>query len=100
MPKPIGMPEASRAAVLACPDERRRWVAAPQEISVGVWVSGPVPRETAFENTGGPFYLEATGTERDSIPDDLSLGVWTQAGLVVCICCMHRPSVWSGQPRR
>lgn len=88
-PKPIGMPDAARETVLAWPEARHRWVTEPQELAPGVWLSGPVPRETAFEDTGGPFYLDATGTEHDLIPDDLSLGVQTQAGLVVCLGCCH-----------
>lgn len=88
-PRPIGMPESEQAAVRALPETRRRWVTAPVELDAGVWVSGPVPRETAFEDTGGPFFLDAGGSETDLIPDDLSLGVQTRAGLVVCLGCCH-----------
>lgn len=88
-PKPIGMPPAAREAVRVAGDARRRWVTQPVELDVGVWLTGPVPRETSFENTGGPFYWDADGLEPDPILDDLSLCVRTNAGWVVCLGCCH-----------
>ena len=52
-------------------------------------MTGPVPRITAYEDTGGPFFMNAEGTQADAIPDDLSLWVQTRAGLVVCLGCCH-----------
>ena len=88
-PKPIGMPASAREAVQAAGDTRCRWVTRPTELDAGVWLTGPVLRETTFENTGGPFYWDAAGQEPDSIPDDLSLCVRTGAGWVVCLGCCH-----------
>lgn len=88
-PKENGMPRASAQAVESLPEARRRWVAAAQAVCEGVWVTGPVPRVTAYEDTGGPFYLDAGGTRADGIPDDLSLWIHTPAGLVVCLGCCH-----------
>ena len=88
-PKPIGMPASAREAVQAAGDTRCRWVTRPTELDAGVWLTGPVLRETTFENTGGPFYWDAAGREPDPIPDDLSLCVRTGAGWVVCLGCCH-----------
>jgi len=88
-PKPIGMPSSSAAAVQELPGTRRRWVSAPAALSAHVWLTGPVPRVTAYEDTGGPFFLDAEGKRADVIPDDLSLWIDTPAGLVVCLGCCH-----------
>jgi 7,8-dihydropterin-6-yl-methyl-4-(beta-D-ribofuranosyl)aminobenzene 5'-phosphate synthase len=54
--------------------------------SFGVITS--IPRDTAFENTGGTFSLDSKGELTDTIPDDLSLFFLTSRGIVlVCGCC-------------
>jgi len=88
-PKPIGMPEKSRAAVYASAGTRCQWVRRPRAVSAGVWITGPEPRVTDFEDTGGPFFLDPAGTLSDPIPDDLSLCVHTAGGWVVCLGCCH-----------
>lgn len=74
-PKQIGMPNSSVCAVQELPEERRRWVSSPTALSAHVWLTGGVPRETAYEDTGGPFFLDEAGRQTDGIPDDLSLGI-------------------------
>ena len=88
-PKPIGMPDRSVETVKALPDARRSWVTVPWALDEGVMLTGPVPRVTAYEDTGGPFFLDAEGKLTDAIADDLSLWVQTLAGLVVCLGCCH-----------
>jgi 7,8-dihydropterin-6-yl-methyl-4-(beta-D-ribofuranosyl)aminobenzene 5'-phosphate synthase len=88
-PKPIGMPDEVKMAVRALPDSRRCWVSTPWALAEGVMVTGPVPRITAYEDTGGPFFLDEEGQVADVIPDDLSLWIETRAGLVVCLGCCH-----------
>ncbi len=88
-PKQIGMPSSSVEAVQKLPEERRRWVSSPTALSAHVWLTGGVPRETAYEDTGGPFFLDEAGMHTDGIPDDLSLWIETPAGLVVCLGCCH-----------
>lgn len=88
-PKQIGMPGSSVEAVQNLPGARRRWVSEPITLSTHVWLTGVVPRETAYEDTGGPFFLDEAGRETDEIPDDLSLWVQTPAGLVICLGCCH-----------
>jgi 7,8-dihydropterin-6-yl-methyl-4-(beta-D-ribofuranosyl)aminobenzene 5'-phosphate synthase len=87
--KENGMPRASAQAVERLEESRRRWVPAAQAVCEGVWLTGPVPRVTAYEDTGGPFYLDAGGLQPDEVPDDLSLWIQAPAGLVVCLGCCH-----------
>ncbi|MDD4017388.1 MAG: MBL fold metallo-hydrolase [Kiritimatiellae bacterium] len=89
MPKPIGMPGPSVEAVQKLPEARRHWISAPAALSEHVWLTGCVSRETAYEDTGGPFFLDAEGEHADAIPDDLSLWIETRDGLVVCLGCCH-----------
>ncbi len=89
MPKPIGMPKASEQAVRSLPDARRCCVSNAWALAEGVMLTGPVPRITAYEDTGGPFFMDAEGKHADLIPDDLSLWIKTHAGLVVCVGCCH-----------
>ena len=52
-------------------------------------ITGYIPRETEFEDTGGPFYLDPEGKRPDLIDDDLALWIRTDQGLVVCLGCCH-----------
>ena len=88
-PKPIGMPEEVKMAVRALPDTRRCRVSTPWALAEGLMITGPVPRVTAYEDTGGPFFLDTEGKHADMIPDDLSLWIETRAGLVLCLGCCH-----------
>ncbi len=54
-----------------------------------IWATGPIPRETTFEDTGGRFSLDAAGEQEDVIVDDQALCVRTERGLVVLLGCAH-----------
>ncbi len=75
--------------------DRKAWAAlsiattAPMEIIPGVFVTGPIPRVTDFEDTGGDFYLDAACTQPDPLIDDQSLYCRTAQGLVVVLGCAH-----------
>jgi len=84
----IGMPYEARVAVERMGD-RFRAATAPVEVIPGLFVTGPVPRETDFEDTGGPFVSEPGGSVPDELPDDQSLFFRTPAGLVVVAGCAH-----------
>ena len=88
-PKLIGMPGPSAEAVHKLAEARRRWVCAPTTLNEHVSLTGVVPRETAYEDTGGPFFLDEAGRQTDGLPDDLSLWIQTPAGLVICLGCCH-----------
>lgn len=87
--KAIAMPAASREAVLALPEQRRRWVSRPVCPAPGIGITGPIPRNNSFEDVGGPFFLDAAGSRPDPIGDDMALYIRTDSGLVVCLGCCH-----------
>lgn len=86
--KPIGMPQEARAALAARP-ERVRPVTGPTRIIEGVWATGPIPRRTAFEDTGGPFFTDAACRTPDYILDDQALWLETGEGVVMLLGCAH-----------
>ncbi|MBM4148105.1 MAG: MBL fold metallo-hydrolase [Lentisphaerae bacterium] len=84
----IGMPAHARRAV-----EKRRtsttWTRGQTEVAPGMFVTGPIPRRTAFEGTGGPFFLDADGKTPDPIEDDQAMWILTRDSLVVLLGCAH-----------
>ena len=84
----IGMPPAS-AAALGRMEERIVWTGSPTPIAEGVCVTGPIPRNTASEDVGGPFYLDPKCTRRDDLPDDQAVWLETEEGIVVLLGCAH-----------
>lgn len=84
----IGMPED---AVEALEEKGRRvmLVTAPALLAPGVYLTGPIPRETAFEDVGGPFFLDPEGVEPDLIEDDMALWIETPRGKAVVCGCAH-----------
>lgn len=85
----IGMADAVQQALALLPPERYRVLDAPCYLRPGIGISGPVPRQTAFEDTGGPFYLDEDKTRPDLLDDDLSLWFETTDGLVIVTGCCH-----------
>ncbi|NLP10110.1 MBL fold metallo-hydrolase [bacterium] len=86
--KPVSIPATSRASL----DQAGRqvvWVTGPLTLFSQVELSGPIPRDTDFEDTGGPFYLDPQGVQSDQLEDDLALWIPTTKGLVVCLGCCH-----------
>ena len=65
------------------------WTPRPTEILPGVFATGSIPRQTDYEDTGGPFYLDAKGSEPDLVEDDQALWFDTPEGLVVALGCAH-----------
>jgi len=88
-PRQIQMPGASMIAIDALSQQNLHWVQQPMRISDLIGVTGPIPRQTAFEDTGGPFYLDPGGRRADAMDDDLALWIETDRGLVVCVGCSH-----------
>ena len=84
----IGMPDPSRAVL----DQAGRavvWVDGPREVLPGVRVTGPVPRVTDYEDTGGDFFLDAACSRPDPLTDDQAVYFDTREGLVVLLGCAH-----------
>jgi 7,8-dihydropterin-6-yl-methyl-4-(beta-D-ribofuranosyl)aminobenzene 5'-phosphate synthase len=62
---------------------------APTAVLDGLMVTGPVPRTTDFEDTGGPFFLDAECTRPDPLQDDQAVFFESREGLVVLLGCAH-----------
>ena len=88
-PKSIGIPDAARKAFLDQPPERVHAVRGTAMLTQNIGLVAPIPRETSYEDTGGPFYLDPEGRQPDPIEDDLSLWIDTEAGVIVCLGCAH-----------
>ena len=65
-------------------------VAKPTEIFAGAWLTGPVPRTHPERNWSGTGRVKtAESLVEDTIPEDLSLVLDTERGLVVVSGCGH-----------
>lgn len=62
----------------------------PAELFPGVWLTGPVRRRHAERNwPAGVSIVTATGLAPDTLPEDMSLVIQTDNGLVVVTGCGH-----------
>jgi 7,8-dihydropterin-6-yl-methyl-4-(beta-D-ribofuranosyl)aminobenzene 5'-phosphate synthase len=86
--KPIGMPQSGLAS-LTKNKSRVQSVSAVKHISNEIGITGPIPRESTFEDTGGPFFLDPERLRPDPIEDDLAMWFNTRKGLVVLTGCCH-----------
>jgi 7,8-dihydropterin-6-yl-methyl-4-(beta-D-ribofuranosyl)aminobenzene 5'-phosphate synthase len=59
------------------------------EVVPGIRVTGEIPRNNDFEDTGGPFFLDEAMTRPDPLLDDQALFMPTPAGMVVILGCAH-----------
>ncbi len=87
--RPIHMPQPAMAAIDKLPWKHLSWVQQPVWLSENVGIVAPIARETDYEDSGGPFYLDPEGRRPDPIEDDLALWIKTRSGLVVCVGCCH-----------
>jgi len=60
-----------------------------REIAPGIYLTGEVPRLTAFEKGDAGIYCDTTGCSPDLVQDDQSLVLETDKGLVVILGCCH-----------
>lgn len=60
-----------------------------REIAPGIHLTGEVPRVTEFEAGDQGLFCDCTGQELDSTPDDQSLVLETDRGLVLLLGCCH-----------
>lgn len=61
----------------------------PVEVVPGIWMTGEIPRTNDFEDTGGPFFLDAALTQPDPLLDDQAVYFHTPEGVVVVLGCAH-----------
>ena len=87
--RPIQMQPESTAALDELPRHRLHCLEQPLSLHKRIGLSGPIPRETSYEDTGGAFYLDPEGIHSDLIEDDLALWTQTHDGLIVCVGCAH-----------
>jgi len=87
--RPVQMPQESMAAIHSVPFDRLHWVPRPIMLAEKIGTTGPIPRETSYEDTGGLFYLDPKGKRPDPIEDDLALWIRTDDGVIVCVGCCH-----------
>jgi 7,8-dihydropterin-6-yl-methyl-4-(beta-D-ribofuranosyl)aminobenzene 5'-phosphate synthase len=84
----IGLPELAEK-FLSHREKYFKPVTESTEIAPRVWLTGEVPRETEFEDTGGDFWRDANCSRPDLIEDDLSLWVERDEGLWIFLGCAH-----------
>jgi 7,8-dihydropterin-6-yl-methyl-4-(beta-D-ribofuranosyl)aminobenzene 5'-phosphate synthase len=66
----------------------------PKELAPGVWLTGPVPRPHPERYWGPPASIvTGEGLVADSIPEDMSLIIETDRGLVLVVGCGHAGTV-------
>lgn len=80
--RPIGMPVSGFAG-------ERVLVTEPTRLTERLWLTGPVPRRTDFEDPGGPFFLDDACTRPDPLADDQAAFVETSLGTVAILGCAH-----------
>lgn len=61
----------------------------PTRIAGSLFATGEIPRVTAFEDTGGPFFLDEACTRPDPMLDDQALFFESSGGIVVLLGCAH-----------
>ena len=65
------------------------WTEAPTEVGEGLMLTGPVPRRTDFEDTGGAFFTDKDCAQPDDLVDDQAAFLETSAGTIVILGCAH-----------
>lgn len=68
---------------------QQKYHTSPLFLDEHVGVTGEIPRVCHWEDTGGPFYLDAEGHYADVIPDDQAIWITTWAGVVIIVGCCH-----------
>lgn len=62
---------------------------APVEVVPGVFTTGEIPRQTDYEDTGGPFFLDPALTRPDPLLDEIALWLPGPAGTTLLSGCAH-----------
>lgn len=83
-----GIPYASLQATEK-KNVHRRMIEKPTAVTDCMTATGPIPRATDFEDTGGAFFLDESCSTPDPLTDDQSLFFETAEGIVVLLGCAH-----------
>lgn len=70
-------------------NERFIWTEHTTAIHNTIFVTGEIPRQSSFEDVGGPFFNDPFGHEPDRLMDDQAVYFLTQEGIVVLLGCAH-----------
>jgi 7,8-dihydropterin-6-yl-methyl-4-(beta-D-ribofuranosyl)aminobenzene 5'-phosphate synthase len=84
---PIGIPYTREELELA--GARFDLSAQYRELAPGIWLTGEVPRVTAFEKGDQGLYRDRAGRHPDTTPDDQALLLEADRGLVIVLGCCH-----------
>jgi 7,8-dihydropterin-6-yl-methyl-4-(beta-D-ribofuranosyl)aminobenzene 5'-phosphate synthase len=87
--KPLGMTRESLWALDRLSSRRMHWIADGRDLFQGVGLTGYIPRETRYEDTGGAFFLDPELNRPDLLDDDQALWINTSEGLILCVGCCH-----------
>jgi len=87
-PREIGMPFPAQKAVRKA-SVRVQTTEAPTAVADRLLVTGPVPRVTDFEDTGGSFFLDQRCSKPDPLIDDQAMFFDSGGGTVVLLGCAH-----------
>jgi 7,8-dihydropterin-6-yl-methyl-4-(beta-D-ribofuranosyl)aminobenzene 5'-phosphate synthase len=85
----IRMPRESKDLLDKIAPSNMHMITAPSMISPHIGITGPIPRDSGFEDTGGPFFLDTSGLQADPVADDLAIWITTIHGLVIIMGCCH-----------
>jgi 7,8-dihydropterin-6-yl-methyl-4-(beta-D-ribofuranosyl)aminobenzene 5'-phosphate synthase len=86
----IGMSDSVKEAIRVLVDNKRVvWTEMPTEIFPGLFVTGKIPRNNDFEDSGGNFFTHQSCQETDELPDDQAIYFMTKQGLVILLGCAH-----------
>ncbi len=83
----VGMPGESRDALDACGTPI--FTEHPVNVCGGFWCTGPVPRTTDYEDTGGAFFTDTQCRRPDHLVDDQAAVMDTHDGVVAVLGCAH-----------
>ena len=85
----IGMPSTVVSQLWQLPEHYRQWSTKAVRLNAWMGTSGVIPRCLPYEDTGGPFFLDAAGFQVDGLQDDQALWINTVEGLIVLLGCCH-----------
>lgn len=86
--KPVGMQKKAYAA-LHKKFDHIKWVNTPRFLNDHIGITGPIPRKSTFEDTGGAFYFDYDAKRPDLINDDMAMWFRTGQGLCIVTGCCH-----------
>jgi 7,8-dihydropterin-6-yl-methyl-4-(beta-D-ribofuranosyl)aminobenzene 5'-phosphate synthase len=86
--RPVGMSDAVLAALRSA-ESSIVWTRQPTPIAEGIFVTGEIPRQNSFEDTGGRFFLDEACSRPDPLIDDQAVFFDTEDGIVVLLGCAH-----------